>query len=75
MSPTRDIDLRDASAGLLTMSPRMVNTSSNEYMNRLAQDNATLHRRLTVILHELDRVNRDRSKTVQEVGDIERQIS
>ena len=57
------------------MSPRMVNTSSNEYMNRLAQDNATLHRRLTVILHELDRVNRDRSKTVQEVGDIERQIS
>ena len=71
MSPTRDIDLRDAAAGLLTMSPRMANTTSNEYLGRLAQDNATLHRRLTVTLHELDRVNRERSKFVQEVGEIE----
>ena len=56
-SPNRDLDMRDASHGLLTggnntrvtgVSP--VRTASNEYLSQLAQDNASLQKRLNLVL-------------------------
>jgi hypothetical protein len=56
-SPNRDLDMRDASFGLLTggtnvrvtgVSP--VRTASNEYLSQLAQDNASLQKRLNLVL-------------------------
>jgi hypothetical protein len=41
---------------------------SSEYTNQLANDNASLQRRLNLVLQELDRVNRDRSNLSQKLG-------
>ena len=82
-SPTRDIDMRDASHGLLTggkhqrdldhVSP--VRSASNEYIMQLRQDNVSLQKRLNLVLQELDRVNRDRSSLVQKLSHVDQEIS
>lgn len=36
------------------------NRINNEYLNQLFTDNASLQRRLTLVLQELDRVNREK---------------
>ena len=80
-SPTRDVDMRDASAGLRTeggmqrariASP--VRNASNEYILQLQADNNSLTKRLNLVLTELDRVNRDRSNLVQKVSVIDQDV-
>ena len=73
-SPVRDIDMRDASAGLMTGGQQRsrvtspVRSASNEYIAQLQSDNNSLQKRLNLVLTELDRVNRDRSNLVQKVS-------
>ena len=80
-SPTRDVDLRDASHGLLTGGAQQhsyvaspVRSASNEYIMQLRTDNTSLEKRLNLVLAELDRVNRDRSNLVQKVSVIEQDV-
>jgi len=72
--------MRDAGYGLLTgpqqrvtISP--VRTASNEYLSQLQQDNSSLQKRLNLVLQELDRVNRDRSKLVHKMSLVDQDVS
>ena len=87
-SPNRDIDMRDASYGLMTGSNNVrqsispVRTASNEYIEQLRTDNTSLQKRLSLVLQELDRVNRDKSSLLhktnrlnQDVDTMQRQLN
>ena len=81
-SPTRDIDMRDASHGLLTASKNQreghvspVRSASNEYIMQLRQDNVSLQKRLNLVLQELDRVSRDRSNLVQKLSNTDQEVN
>lgn len=49
--------------------------ASNEYLNQLQQDNMSLQKRLNLVLNELDRVNRDRSKIVNNMALVDKEVN
>ena len=74
--------MRDASAGLLTGSvPQRshvaspVRAASNEYIAQIQTDNASLQKRLNLVLNELDRVNRDRNNLQQKLTVIDQDVN